>query len=437
MKAALSLACSVALLLAASAGAAPTAPHDLSLTDCLRIAFDRNPQLLKAGQGFVNARGQSIQFHAILYPTVNVQALTAPATIYLQVNEVFYSPATFPQLRLSRLTREQTEINYRQTLEDVVFQVRQAFAAALGAREADRLLRDYSTRVSGSLNSAQQLFQAGKIQRSEVLAVQVDENLRTQQQATVQLGAQQSISALSNLLGEPLPPDVHLTGTLENRTPPSLDQPTLAAEALRDRSDLRLLESLRLSQQQQILVDLKNAFPTVGFSSNSALQPPAFAGNDFDLERNYDEPEIQRVEGDSQLPLSLYLTWIVYDGGALRGVGMGDRAQLASQADAIAALRRSIPGEVAAAVAAVKAELATLHALGGNSSNDIRQSAELDFQAGRIRQLDLVNFESDIFHQDELRLESRIRLSFALAALDHALGRGLSTKPTSNLSGNP
>ncbi len=54
--------------------------------------------------------------------------------------------------------------------------------------------------------------------------------------------------------------------------------------------------------------------------------------------------------------------------------------------------------------------------------------------AGRVRLLDKVNLESDIMQQRQLRLASQIRLSLALAALDHALGRGLAaprraTKP--------
>ena len=158
-------------------------------------------------------------------------------------------------------------------------------------------------------------------------------------------------------------------GDLSPDGPANLDEQALTAQALRDRADLNLLESLRLTQQQQILVNLNNALPIVGFSSNSAFQPPALGlTSDFDLERNYDEPEIQRQEGNSQLPLSLYFTWTIFDGGNLNGIRASGQATLESQDVAIAALKRSIPGEVSAAVTAIRGEEATLHELNSLTS---------------------------------------------------------------------
>ena len=413
--------------------------QDYTLTDCLKLAIDHNPDLRKASEQYLSAQGAALRLHAILYPTVNAQALTAPTTLYVQINQVLYSRATFPQLRISRLAQDQAVINYRQTLDDVVFQVRQAFANALGARKTDELIHDYITRQSGSVNSAQQLFQAGRIQKSEVLSVQVTQDRLAQQAVGTQLSVAQGIAALSNLVGVPLPAGTRLVGELEKSVPRDLDPQTLSDQALRDRADLKLLESLHLSVNEQILVDRKNALPTIGFSSNSAFQPPSLGGiSDFDLERNYNEPEVQRQQGNSQLPLSLYITWLIFDGGAMDGIAASDRAQLSTQQTAIDALRRSIPGEVTAAIAAVRAELATQSTYDSHtSSDDLRKSAELDYQAGRIRQVDRVNVENDLLSRDTVRLTSEIRLSLALAALDHAMGRGLLTKPTPTPSLHP
>jgi outer membrane protein TolC len=406
------------------------AARDVTLADCLRIAIEHNAQIRTASVQSLAAEGTAIKLHAILYPTANAQALSAPTTFYLQINQVFYSRATFPQLRLSRLVREQAVINYRQTVSDVLFQVRQNFYTALGARRNLDLLQNYASSQSRQLASAQQLYQAGKLEKSAVLGVQVSGNLIAQNQNNARLSVSQTLLALDNLLGEELPANAHLVGDLTAKVPARLDPDALTDEALRDRPDLQLLESLRLSQDQQILVDLKNAFPTVGFESNSAFQAPGFgATSNFDLERNYDEPEVERQEGNAQLPLSLYFNWTIFDGGNLAGVRMSDQAQLETQDIAIAALKHSIPGEIAADVAAIRHEQATLDALEAEDApGEIQHSAQLDFEAGRIRQLDLVNFNADILSQQQARLASEIRLNLAVAALDHALGHGLLTR---------
>ena len=89
-----------------------------------------------------------------------------------------------------------------------------------------------------------------------------------------------------------------------------------------------------------------------------------------------------------------------------------------SQQVAIDALKNSIPGEIASAVAAIHNEQQTQTSLGDPGFLDkLRQSAEADYQAGRLRQLDLVNLESDLLNRQELQLASALRLNLAVAAL--------------------
>jgi len=120
------------------------------------------------------------------------------------------------------------------------------------------------------------------------------------------------------------------------------------------------------------------------------------------------------------------MDWTFYDGGNLRGVKTAEKALIASQEVAIDALKRSIPGEIASAVTSIESERSTLQLLGDQTPpSDVEKDATVDYDAGRVRLLDKVNLETDIVRQRQLRLASQIRLSLALAALDHALGRGL------------
>jgi outer membrane protein TolC len=423
------------LLVSIAAGsrgrAADAVPHELTLHQCLEIALVHNPQLRQASSQFLTAEGRAIELHAILYPTIDTQLLSTPLVAYVQIQETFYSRATFPQLRLSRLTHEEALLNYRQALADVFFQVRQAFTTGVGARAQTVLSRQSIDSRSAAVKTAQQLFSAGHLQRSDVLPLQVLLSLARQNNSLAALAEQQGALSLSQVLGVDLPGDVRLKGTLADNGPAQLDAAQLTAQALRDRLDLRLLQNARLSSAQQIEIDLKSAYPTVGFESDSAIQPPAFIpgqSGSYDLERDYDEPETQRQAGNTQLPLSLYVDWQILDGGNRTGVKMSDRAQMASQQVAVDALKGAIPGEIAEAISAIETERATLSLLHDQPAPDsVEKDADVDYKAGRVRLLDKVNLESDIVRQRQLRLASQIRLSLALAALDHALGRGLET----------
>jgi outer membrane protein TolC len=406
-------------------------PRTLNLPQCLALALDHNAELRTASTVFLGAEGKTLKLHAILYPSVDAQALSTPLIFYVQIQETFYSRATLPQLRLSRLTRQQAFLNYRQALVDVVFQVRQAFTTALGAQVQAGLDRQLIAGRQADLKTARQLFAAGRLRRSDVLPLEVLASLGNQGSSLAEVARQEGTLAIAQVIGIDLPANVQLQGSLVDDGPAQLDTGALSAEALRDRQDLKLLQNARLSARQQIEIDLKNAYPTAGFESDSTFQPPAFlsgTNGNFDLERNYDEPETQRIAGDTQLPLSLYFTWQIFDGGQLAGVKVSEQAQIASQQVAIDALRRAIPGEVAAAVSTIELERATLRQFTTQPApGDAEKAENVDYDAGRVRLLDKTNLETDIIRQRQLRLASQIRLSLALASLDHALGRGVET----------
>jgi OMF family outer membrane factor len=416
-------------ILAGQANGAPASSPGptYSLNDCLKIALEHNPQIRVASTQFLQAKGKVIQLHAILYPTVNMQALTTPLDIYVQFNQLLYTEATFPQLRLSRLTTDQAFINYRQTLTDVVFQIRQAFTNVLAARDRFELVQTFATDKVNAIKAAQQLFDAGQVQKSVVKNIQVQANLSTQDVANDKLAYTQAKIFLENLLGQTLPESAQFTGDYSTNLPDDLDAGALIDTALHDREDLKLLESQQLSAEQQIQIDMKNAYPIIGFSSNSTIQPPALAfASDFNSEANYNEPSTVVAAGQTQLPLSLYATWTIFDGGNLRGVKMSDKATIASRDVAIAQLRQSITGEVGGAVSRILTQQKNLKIMEGQPKPaELRHLSETAYQAGDLRELDKVNLENDILGQELLHLNSQYQLSLAAAALDHALGHGL------------
>ena len=411
------------------AATAPTvsSPSTYTLNQCLQIAIEHNPSLRVASNQFLQAKGTVIQLHAILYPTLSLQAYTTPQEIFVQFQQVLYSHATFPQLRLSRLTEDQAYINYRQVLDDVVFQVRQRFTDALAARDRVDLIRQFTDEKIQAIKASQQLFEGGQIQKSVVTNVQVQANLNSQTLVNDELAYTQAKLELDNLLGQPLPDSARFIGDYHTQLAENLDTGELINEALRDREDLKLLESNVISENLQIQIDMKNAYPIIGFSSNSTIQPPALGfASSFNAEANYDEPSTVVAAGQTQLPLSLYATWIIFDGGNLRGVKMSDKAILASREVAVAQLKQSITGEVGGAVSRIITQQKRLKLLDGEPTPDeLRRLSQEAFEAGQLRQLDKVNLENDILTQQLFHLDSEYQLCLAAAALDHALGHGL------------
>jgi len=411
---------------AAPAPAAST-PVTYTLNDCLKIAVEHNPGMRLASNQFIAAKGQVIQLHAILYPTLAAAVQTTPLIFYVQFNQVLYTEATFPQLRLGRLTTEQAYINYRQTLDDMVFQVRQSFTNVLAARDRVEIIRKFAEEKAHAVKAAEQLFEAGKIQKSVVKNIEVQANISQQNLTNVELMYTQSKLLLENVLGQSLPKSARFTGDYAVNLPDDLNTGKLIDEALRDREDLKLLQSQKLSAEQQVRIDMKSAYPIVGASSNSTIQPPALAfAQDFNPQANYNEPSTVAAAGETQVPLSLYATWVIFDGGLTRGKKMSDEAVVATQDVALVQLKQSITGEVGGAVSRIVTQRKNLKEMDAEPKPDeLRRLSEAAYQAGDLRQLDKVNLENDILNQELLYLTSQYQLSLAAAALDHALGHGL------------
>jgi outer membrane protein TolC len=425
---------------AISIGADPSStPPSYTLNDCLKIAIDHNQDMRTASEQFIAAKGTVMQLRSILYPTLDAQAYTTPFTFYVQFQQLIYTHATFPSIRLGRLTTDQAFINYRQTLVDTVFRVRQDFTNLLAARMQVDIVQKFADEKLNAVKVTQQLFDAGQVQKSVVANVQVQANLAQQAVANDKLAYTQAKLLLETDLGQKLPESAQFVGDFSVKLPENLDTGALINQALNDREDLKLLESQKLSEQQQILIDTENAYPFVGFSSNSTINPPELAfAKDFNAEANYNQPSTIAAAGQTQLPLSLYATWTIYDGGLARGIKKTDQAVVATTEVAISQMKASIPGEVGGAVSRIETQRKSLQAMDAQPKpEELRKLSEAAFQAGELRQLDKVNLENDILSQEVLHLTAQYQLCLAAAALDHALGHGLKIVQSSPSQSHP
>jgi outer membrane protein TolC len=406
----------------------------LTLRHCLEIAAQSNPDLLQASTGFTDAEGQAIKLHAILYPRMQVAALAVPPTIYVQVDQFLYNHAIGPQIELSRLTRDQAVLNYQQTLIEIVFRIRQDFALALAQQGTVDALQRNLDHYQDMITSAQQLFDAGKIQQGELLQLRVRSNLARQRLETAHSTYHQALLQLEMLLGQKLGDATQLQGFLGEDAIPELNIKKLTLQALQNRPDLQVLASQKMTQGQKIALSTQAFYPTLSIGSNSAFALPFPVGTGgYDINRNFDEIAAQRPNGNSQIPLSIYFFWTFFDGGKSWGLKQSGEAQLTSQEEALSALKNAIPGEIEEAVDTLQNAEDSLKALAAApTAEQLRTNADLDFNAGRIHLLDKSLIEDSILQQEQADLDARLKVSLTAAALDHVLGHVVQFASTNN-----
>lgn len=397
----------------------------LTLLECLEMAVRTNPELQQASTGFTDAEGRVLQLRALLYPQIQAQVVSTPPTVYAQVEQVLYSRAVDPSLKLSRLAEEEARINYQQALTGVLYKTRQAFFVALAREQEARLLERYLDFSQAMIPRATQLFEAGKIQKSEITRLEVKTNLARQKMLHARSLRHQALLGLEKILGQKLPENSRLKGSLGEESLPELNVAKLTEEAFLNRADYQALKNGKLIRTQQVVLSTHALYPRISAGSRPVIQPSGLGfSKDYDLNRNDNEPNLEREAGNTQIPLSLYLTWTFFDGGHSAGQKQSEESRLTSQKEALEALGRAIPNEIREAVSTLNTAQLTLETLLMSSDPEkLRQTYELDYQAGKIRLLDQSLMEDSILSQEEKILEARLHFSLSAAALDRSLGR--------------
>ncbi|NJK91578.1 MAG: TolC family protein [Blastochloris sp.] len=208
-------------------------------------------------------------------------------------------------------------------------------------------------------------------------------------------------------------------------TLPELKEEKLVAEALSRRPDYQLLKNKQRSLQQQVYLASRELYPQLGFRSRSEIQPGFLdLDSEFNPGRNDNEPNLERQPGNTQLPLSLYLSWTFFDGNRSQGLKQSAQAELITEQEALSALARAIPGEIHEILQHLEAAQINLESLVlSPSAQELRQTAELGFNAGRLRLLDQGQVEDVILQQERQILAARLNFSLSAAALDFSIGR--------------
>ncbi|HWX22271.1 MAG TPA: TolC family protein [Candidatus Binatia bacterium] len=316
----------------ASAAQLPSQP--LSLADAVNVALKQNPNLLKAQKDLEAAQGIVIQTRAITIPKVTVagsfSAVERSDIDILQVpgfgltfgndknwvsqiklvQSLYEGGRLLSSLRVARLTKEQSVLNYRTTVADTVLAVEIAYFDVLLAIQQITVQEASVELLTRELSDTTKRFDAGTVPRFNVLRAEVELANARPKLIRARNSLRISKNNLANLLGFNLPKEsledipLTLSGKLEAE-PFDMALPRAISLALERRTELGALRKAEALRKEDI-VNAKAGY-------RPSLQ--AFAG--YDIHNSVLRSDL--TYEDHGWIAGGQLTWNLFDGLRTQG----------------------------------------------------------------------------------------------------------------------
>jgi outer membrane protein len=417
-----------------------------SLDDCLQLALDRNPDILKAQHDIERTQGLIITAKSTLYPHVDVngrieernddlfdqgqdptiQRFRDFYTVQLQVVQSIYSGGVNrQQIAIAKLQHEAALIQLQATIDEILRQVKvAAYAIVIDEAELDaqnltiKLLQDEGSRQ-------QDLFNAGRTTRFNVLRTQVSLGNERAQLSDVETDLVARRIALGRLLNidwprqqSPLNAPFHVLASLNCPPVGKVKVDDFIALALARRPELRVMERQLEIAGRQIKIDQ---------AANVPHLDAYVADQEF---RDQTLSSFNQVQNG--YAFGLLGTWDVFDGFAGRGQKMVDTASLASQRISRDELQLQIENEVREAYARLLTAQATIQAQAANqtTAEESVKLARVSAESGYATLLDVLQATLDLTAARTNLIRSRQLYLDAWPGSPNALRNAAATPPT-------
>jgi outer membrane protein TolC len=337
------------LWLAGPAGAAQDAlslpPHQfvtqpLSLADALNLALQQNPNILRAKKDLEAAQGVVIETRAIALPKMglsgsfnalqptDVDTFSFPSGIpglpsgfHFGVDENWTSQIRLVQsiyeggrllsaLRVARLTKQQSGLNYQTAVADTVLDVEVAYDDVLLAKQQITVQEASVELLTQEVSDTRRRFEAGTVPRFNVLRAEVELANARPRLIRARNDLRISKNNLANLLGFNVPKEtfedipLNLSGKLEAE-PYELDLARAIDLALARRSELGSLRKARALRAEDVV------------NAKAGYKPAVEAFGGYDVHNSI-------LHSDLSYELhgwiaGVQITWNVFDGFLTRG----------------------------------------------------------------------------------------------------------------------
>lgn len=399
----------------------------MSLESCLKHAINHNPGVKIAQSIIKGSKGEEYIFWSTILPNLNAGVTTPPATISAKVEQKIYDYGTPARYRATQYQIAAAKANYELAINEAIFDVREAYARALASQKDTEILEAYAQELEKSLRTVDLQFEAAKITKNEVQRLHVRTSLarRSADQSSVE--TEQRQNNLLRLSGLPLKP-VQLESNENFELPQLVDVEKLTQVAFQQRRDLYTLENIKLSSSEQIKIIQSLNLPLVNANAVSATDPGRLGfrtGYRTVYVNEFERVDDLNSDVFSRLDTAAILHWRIYDGGQIRGAIQTARADVIQQEALLQRIRINIPSQVKTALELVKIAHEQWKNTQTTDPEAALESAQEDFNAGKTKQLDLLDTQESVVGLRISRSAAENNLSLSKALLDRATGLGI------------
>ena len=277
-------------------------PQPLSLADAVNLALRQNPNILRAQKDLEVAQGVVIQTRAIAFPKLgvagnysaaqpgDVDTITAPgftfgtdqnwASQVKLVQSLYEGGRILSALRVARLTKERSMLDYQTALANTVVDVQIAYFDVLLALQQITVQEASVELLTREHTDTTRRYDAGTVPRFNVLRAEVELANARPKLIRARNSYRITKNNLVNLLGFSVPKetfeDIPLTlaGKLEAE-PYKIELPRAIALALERRTELGSLRKTQALRNEDIVLAKSNYKPTLqafgGYDTHNSI----------------------------------------------------------------------------------------------------------------------------------------------------------------------
>ena len=408
-----------------------------TLHDCLQLALERNPGILKAQKDIERTQGLIITAKSTLYPQVSLygrieerdddlfsqsqyptlQRFRDFWTIQLAVTQSLYSGgANRQQIAIAKLQHESSLFQFQATIDQALRDVKYAAYTIVVNQAQIKAEKQTVDLLTKEVSRQKDLFDAGRTTRFNILRTQVNLGNQRSILAQTENDLVSSEIALSHLLNiewprgqSPFDPPFLVQVDLDCPPVGQIQVGDFISLALDRRPELQVTDRQLDIAERQIHVD------------QAAVLPHIFAyAADEDAR---DQTEVSFNNNINDYAVGLLGTWNIFDGFASKGQVISDRASLGSTYISRDALRLQVQNEVREAYARLMNAQATIQSETANvkTAEESVGLAQLSVDTGYATLLDVLQATIDLTSARTEEIKTKQLYMDAMADLERAV----------------
>lgn len=367
-------------------------------------------------------------FWSTVLPNLSGTVTTPPAFMQVVVNQKVYDYGTPARYRAAQFDMAATKANYELAVNEAIYDVRNAYAKALFAQKASILIEDYAKELETSLKTVDLQFEAGKMTKNEVQRLYVRTSLARKSAEDQKIEEARLKDELFRLSGIPLQQNAQLAESESFALPEVTDPVKLIEIAFQQRRDLYTLENLKLSKNENIQILKSFNLPKLDITAISNMETGNLGirtGYKTTYVNKFKRTDDFKEDFSANLRISNILSWRIFDGGQIRGELQTAKGEIVQQEVLLQRIRINIPSQVKAALELVNIANDQWKETSSFDSQAALDASKNDFEAGKAKQLDLLDTQETVLAQRIQKAAAEANLTVSKASLDRATGLGI------------